>query len=211
MNIVLLGKPGAGKGMFAEFLQKHYGFTHISTGDLCRKNIRDNTIYGKIVEEHISKGQLVPLEIILDMLKSEIKKEASIGFILDGFPRNIIQAKELEKIVDVNAVLMIDVPDEIILERISNRRICPNCHKIYNLKDTNGKCLECGTVLVKRADDDLKIAKNRLQVYEKETKPLIEYFNKKIIVIDNSSQIDVAISKVKEIIDNLLKKTGENV
>ena len=212
MNIVLLGKPGAGKGYISNYLQVNYGFTHISTGELCRKNVKENTEYAEIIEEYSQKGQLVPLNVILDMLKKELSIPAPVGYIFDGFPRNVEQAQELDKIASVDIVLFVDVSDEILLNRISKRRICPNCHKMFSTDETqNGKCLSCGTALITRADDDLSVAKNRLVIYETETKPLIDYYANKLIVLDNSGSSEKTFSALKEITEKLLDRTGENV
>lgn len=212
MNIVLLGKPGAGKGYVSSFLQTKYGFNHISTGDICRKNVKEKTEYGKIVEEYCSKGQLVPLNIILDMLKNELKNKAEVGYILDGFPRNINQAEELNNIVNVDAVIMVDVPDEKILERIAKRRICPNCHKMFSTEQAkDNTCLACGSKLEIRPDDDLAVAKNRLDIYEKETKPLIEYYSDKLITIDNSGDSEYTFAQITKALNGKIEKKGENV
>lgn len=210
MNIVLLGKPGAGKGFISKYLVDNYGFTHISTGDICRKNIKQQTPIGIKAENYCKQGKLVPLDLILEMLKHEIKEEANVGYIFDGFPRTIEQAKELENLAKIDTVLFVDVPDRHILERISKRRICPVCSKMYSIDDVkNGKCPDCGANLITRADDDLNVANNRLDIYEKETKPLIEYYKNKLVKIDNSGKIEQTNNIVSEIMKKLLLNIGE--
>lgn len=212
MNIVLLGKPGAGKGFISKYLKENYGFTHISTGDICRKNIKEQTPIGIQAEEYCKQGKLVPLALILQMLKQELKTKADVGFILDGFPRTVEQAKELASMINIDAVLFVDVPDKHILERISKRRICPVCSKMYSVDEVeNERCPVCGEKLITRADDDLNVAVNRLDIYEKETKPLIDYYKDKLVTIDNSGKIEQTHLKVNEIIQKLLQNIGENI
>ncbi len=203
MNIVLLGKPGAGKGYVSKYLQEKYGFTHISTGDLCRKNIKEKTEVGLLLEDYCQKGLLAPIDLILKMLKEEVLSHKNENIIFDGFPRTIEQAKELESITDVNLVLFVDVADATILERISKRRVCPKCNKMFSIDDAKDeKCTNCGANLIVRADDNLDVAKNRLLIYEKETKPLVDYYKAKIVVVDNSGSVD----NTHKILDNIASK-----
>lgn len=214
MNLVLLGKPGAGKGYISTYLEEKYNFKHMSTGDICRKNIKARTTNGILAEEYCKTGQLVPLNIILQMLKQEIEQETNpnVSYIFDGFPRNVEQAKELEKITTIDAVILIDVPNETILERISNRRICPKCSKMFSVIEApNEKCLSCGAELQKRADDNLDVAQKRLIIYDKETKPLIDYYKNQLIVLDNSGNIDKTLNELNLKIQQLLDKNGENL
>lgn len=204
MNLVLLGKPGAGKGYISDFLKKEYGFYHISTGDLCRKNVKEKTEFGEIIENYTKKGLLVPLNIILKMLKQEVIIHQNENLIFDGFPRNVEQAKELKDITNVDAVILVDVPDTTILERIAKRRICPVCHKMFSTDEVpNEKCLSCNSSLQIRADDNLDVAKNRLSVYEQETKPLVDFYKDKLIKIDNSGRFEDTISFLKSAISKI--------
>ena len=205
MNLILLGKPGAGKGYISDFLEKEYGFYHISTGDLCRKNVKEKTEIGAIIDNYTKKGLLVPLDIILKMLKREIELHQNENIIFDGFPRNVEQAKELKNIANIDAVLLVDVPDTTILERIAKRRICPVCSKMYSTDETpNGKCLNCNNLLQIRADDNLDVAKNRLIVYEKETKPLVDFYKERLIKIDNSGKFEDTVKILKSSIDKIM-------
>lgn len=206
MNIVLLGKPGAGKGYVSDYLKNKYGFVHISTGELCRKSIKENTELGKLVDEYISRGNLVPSNIILEMLKQELSKNQGKNIILDGFPRTIDQAEALQSIVNVDVVIEVDVPDSLILKRIAGRRVCPTCSKVYSRNDApSGICLNCNIKLVARKDDDVNIAKQRLKTYETETKPLIDYYKDKIIKLDNSGAFKDTIFAIDSIAKGVLK------
>lgn len=197
MNIVLLGKPGVGKGYISKYFERDFGFKHISTGDLCRKNIKEKTKIGQIVEQFCTSGKLVPLDLILKMLKQELKKSKGQSYIFDGFPRNVQQAQELENIARVDAVVLVDVPDDIILDRISKRRVCTVCNKVYTVDEVaNEICPTCGENLQVRADDNVDIVKKRLLVFETETKPLIEYYKDKIVKIDNSGKLEDTLKQL---------------
>ncbi|MBS7644640.1 adenylate kinase [Candidatus Bathyarchaeota archaeon] len=181
MILVLLGPPGAGKGTYASRLSQLLSIPHISTGDLVRDEIKADSELGRIIKNYSDKGLLVPDEIITDVLKQRISKpDCDGGFILDGFPRTLRQAELLDEIAPVTAVINIDVPDEVIIERLSNRLICRNCGAIYNAKYLKPKrdmiCDECGGPLYRRMDDDPEVIKKRLEVYRSETAPLIHYY-----------------------------------
>lgn len=210
MNIVLLGKPGAGKGYVSEILKNDYGFKHISTGNLCRENIKNNTSLGIIASTYVQKGDLVPLDIILDMLKQALIAQSG-NFIFDGFPRTLQQAEELAKLAHIDAVIFVDVPDEIILERIAKRRICPACSKLFSTDDVKDEiCPACNTKLIKRADDDAQVAKKRIELYNQDTKPLIDYYKDKIYTLDNSKTIQNTKKQLKEITERINAKFKEN-
>lgn len=207
MNIVLLGKPGAGKGSVSEFLQKEYGLFHLSTGELCRKHIKEKTSLGVEIEKFISSGQLVPFNLIMQILKNELDKNVKTNYIFDGFPRNISQAKELDNLIKVDMVLLVDVPNHIILDRISKRRICTSCHKVYSVDNVkNNTCLSCGGMLEFRKDDNLETAKHRIELYEQETQPLVDYYKNKIFVVDNSGKPQETLKKLKAITDIVFQK-----
>ena len=195
MYIIMMGAQGTGKGTIAGMISKELNIPQISTGDIFRKNIAENTELGKLADGYISKGNLVPDEITINMVKERLKeKDAENGAILDGFPRNIVQAEELDKILEnmnkkVDLVVNLTTPMEEILERILNRVICSNsdCKTIYNLKNkppkVEGICDVCGSKLVQRKDDsDEEAIKKRLNIYFEQTEPLIEYYNKKGVV-----------------------------
>ncbi len=207
MKIVLLGAPGAGKGSQAELISKEYGFTHISTGDAFRSNIARETEIGKIAKDYVEKGLLVPDEIVVEIVKERLAHDdCKKGFILDGFPRTIPQAIALDKIVKLDCVLNIKVDNEIVIDRISGRRACSGCNQIYHISTYSKEtCDKCGGKLYIRNDDKKETVLNRLEVYNEETAPLIEYYKNKNILfdVDGSNSIAKTFERVKEIIGKL--------
>jgi len=217
MKLVFLGPPGVGKGTYASRIAPKLNIAHISTGDLFREEIKKKTALGKKAEKYVKKGLLVPDEITTEMLKKRISKpDCKNGFILDGYPRTLNQAKELEKITKIDKVINFHLPRSILIKKISARRVCKNCGKIYNIADIKvgkihmppllpkkeGVCDDCGGELYQRKDDDPKIVKERLIVYEKQTKPLIDYYkNKKILKnINVTGGPEIMVPKIIEII-----------
>ena len=188
MRIILLGPPGAGKGTQAANIADSYKIPHISTGDIFRKHIKEKTELGKIAESYISKGALVPDDITVNIIKDRLKdKDVENGIILDGFPRTVKQAEELDKMLKqegkkVDLVINLTTPEEEIIERIVNRRICSNqeCKEVYNLvlrpPVKEGICDKCGHELIQRKDDTIETVKSRLDNYFKQTSPLVEYY-----------------------------------
>ncbi|NMB97994.1 MAG: adenylate kinase [Clostridiaceae bacterium] len=189
MRLVLLGAPGAGKGTQADVLKEKLGIPHISTGDIFRSNIKNNTELGKKAKEYIDKGLLVPDEITVNIVKNRLKGEdCKAGFILDGFPRTIPQAEFLDRIlselnISLDYVLNIHVSDEDLVKRLSGRRVCPKCgksyHITYNPPLREDICDECGSKLIQRDDDKEETVINRLKTYHQQTEPLIEYYKNK--------------------------------
>jgi adenylate kinase len=184
MRIVMLGSPGAGKGTYASRLRFILGIPHVSTGDLVRVAINTKTSIGKLIKQYNDKGELVPDKIIIQLLIKRIKRQdCKNGFLLDGFPRTIKQAEVLSTISNINLVINLNVSDEIIIERLSNRIVCRKCGSIYNLltlkPKEDGICNNCSGTLYQRQDDRSQVIKERLNVYKKETEPLIKYYAKK--------------------------------
>ena len=178
MNIVLLGAPGAGKGTQAVRIAEKYGLVHISTGDIFRANIKDNTPIGQVAKSYIDAGKLVPDEVTCEIVRQRLeKKDVSAGYVLDGFPRNLIQAHELDKFASIDVCLDIDVDEALLLERICGRRVC-SCGASYHISTLNGKdtCAKCGGKLYQRADDNPETVKSRLDTYNTQTAPLIDYY-----------------------------------
>ena len=188
MYLIMLGAQGTGKGTVAGILAKETGWPQISTGDIFRKHIKEKTELGKIAESYISKGALVPDDITVNIIKDRLKdKDVENGIILDGFPRTVKQAEELDKMLKqegkkVDLVINLTTPEEEIIERIVNRRICSNqeCKEVYNLvlrpPVKEGICDKCGHELIQRKDDTIETVKSRLDNYFKQTSPLVEYY-----------------------------------
>jgi adenylate kinase len=217
MKIILLGPPGAGKGTYASRLTPILGVPHISSGDIVRDEIKAQTELGNAIREYSDKGELVPDEIIIKLLAKTLRKpDSERGFILDGFPRTIKQAEALDKISKIDLVINVNVPDEIIIKRLSNRIVCRKCGTIYNKLTLKPKkdniCDECGGQLYQREDDKPEVIQERLNVYRKKTEPLIEYYKKKSLLKDVSCDNltippEVIVEKIKLII-NSFKNTS---
>ncbi len=201
MKLLMLGAPGAGKGTQAARVAEALHIPHISTGDLFRANIRNHTELGILAESYISKGQLVPDEVTINMLMSRLADEdCANGYILDGFPRTIPQAEALTGRTSLDCAINLDVKDEDIMNRMSGRRVCPKCgasyHIVSNPPRKEGICDVCGDQLIIREDDKAETVKNRLNVYHEQTAPLIDYYEKQGIL----KQVDGAkpLSEVTE-------------
>ena len=190
MKIIMLGAPGAGKGTQAKQIAQAYNIPHISTGDIFRANIKEGTELGKKAQEYMDKGLLVPDELVCDLVVDRIHKDdCEKGYILDGFPRTIKQAEELDKILEkenkkVDMVINLTTPKEEIIERIVNRRVCSNqeCKTVYNIvlnpPKVEGICDKCGSKLLQRKDDNVETVESRIDTYLKNTSPLVEYYTK---------------------------------
>jgi adenylate kinase len=213
MNIVLLGPPGAGKGTQAKKIEEYYSLPHISTGDILRENINNNTGLGIKAKSYMSRGELVPDELLITIIKDRLsKKDCSRGFLLDGYPRTIPQADALQMILTesgrkLDAVLNISVEDEELIKRLSERRMCAcgaSYHMVFNPPEEDEICDVCKGKLYQRDDDKPDAIRNRLNVYKKQTQPLIEYYSKKNILrtIDGSK----GISQIFEDIRNILEE-----
>lgn len=189
MRLILLGGPGAGKGTQAVILTQKYHIPHISTGHIFRKNIRQGTELGKQVKEYLEKGTLVPDALTNMIVKDRLKQDdCANGFLLDGYPRTLVQAEEFDEIlanmkIKLDKVLNIYVEDEEIVERVTGRRLCSSCtasyHIQYNPPNKEGICDSCGSILIQREDDKLETVQHRLEIYHTMTEPLIEYYDKK--------------------------------
>ena len=189
MIVIMLGAPGTGKGTIAGFLSKDLGIPQISTGDIFRKNISEKTELGRLAESYISNGKLVPDDVTVKLVEDRLKDEdAKNGVILDGFPRTVAQAEALDKILAnsnkrVDITINLTTPEEEIIERVVNRRICSKCKRVYNLvlnpPKNDGICDDCGSNLIAREDDNEETIKNRLQTYFEQTSPLVDYYSQK--------------------------------
>jgi len=213
VKAIIFGAPGAGKGTYSSRLKEKLGVETIATGDIFRDLMKAESDLGRKVRGYVEKGHLVSDEIVLEVLKerlSKIPKEK--GFILDGYPRTLEQAKTLDNITPIDVILLLDVPDQIIIERLSSRRICRNCGTVYNIRflkpKKEGVCDKCGGPLYQRSDDNPDVIRNRLKVYQEQTKPLIEYFRKKNLpfVTATTTSIDQPPEPIVEKLIAELKK-----
>lgn len=207
MNLILFGAPGVGKGTVSEMLEKKYSLPHISTGDLFRDEVKKGTSLGRQVQELISEGKLVPDDLVISLIKQRLsEKDCSKGFLLDGFPRTLPQADSLEVFLSsqgkkIDFAVNIWIPREEIVRRLSSRRTCKACGSVYNLqfKDLTpkkeGVCDKCGGELYQREDDKEETILQRLDVYEKQTVPLVEYYRKKGFLVEVTGESSEVIFK----------------
>ena len=184
LKAIIFGAPGAGKGTYASRLQVKLGVDVISMGDIFRELIKENSDIAKKVKSFMEKGALVPDDVVVEVLKQHLSKiSKGKGFILDGYPRTLDQAKKLDAITPIDVIMQLNVPDWIIIERLSTRIICKNCGTVYSMKflkpTVEGICDKCGGPLYQRLDDNPETIKNRLKVYQEQTTPLIAFYKEK--------------------------------
>lgn len=212
MRIIMLGAPGAGKGTQAQKLAANYGIPHISTGEIFRANIKQQTELGKLAKQYIDKGMLVPDDVVVDLVVQRIMEEdCTKGYILDGFPRTIPQAEQFDEALAKNGVAIdfvidIEVPDDNIVQRMNGRRTCLDCSATYHLVHSptkvDGVCDKCNGKLVLRDDDKPETVLKRLSVYHEQTYPLIEYYQKKknLVEVDGTLNIDEIFRAITKIV-----------
>lgn len=182
MNLIFLGPPGAGKGTHAQLLMRDLGIPQISTGDMLRQAMKDGTPLGLSAKAYVEKGELVPDEVVIGIVKERLQSpDCQKGYILDGFPRTVKQAEALAQFAKIDVVLNLSLSDEIIISRLSGRRVCLKCGATYHISALNGRedCEKCGDKLVQRKDDSAETIQNRLNVYAAQTAPLIDYYQEK--------------------------------
>ena len=203
MKIIMLGAPGAGKGTQAERISKKYGIPHISTGDIFRANIKAGTELGIKAKAYIDKGLLVPDDVTVDLVMDRLKREdCAGGYILDGFPRTIVQATALDAKEEVDAAIDVEVPDASIIRRMAGRRVCPACgepyHTEYKIPSQDGVCDRCGAELIIRKDDEPETVKKRLTVYHDQTAPLISHYEAagKLITVDGTESVEAVTEAI---------------
>ena len=219
MNIIMMGAQGTGKGTVAGLLKESLNIPHISTGEIFRKNIKEGTELGKIATMYADEGKLVPDEVTNEMVRNRLNEaDCENGFILDGYPRNIAQAKELDKILEeknekVDIVVNLNTPTEEIIERVMARRECPNCKRVYNMILNKPKvdelCDDCNVPLITRKDDTREKLQLRLDTFFKETKPVIDFYQERGVVRDE--EISVSINRLgsdvaKDLVDYINSK-----
>ncbi len=212
ISLVFLGPPGAGKGTYAKEITNKLGIPHISTGDMFRETADSGTDLGKKIKEIMERGDLVPDELVNEMVKERLSREdCKKGFILDGYPRTVAQAEALDNILkemgkELTAAIFFDVPVDVVVERLTNRRVCPKCGKIYNLKTlppkVDGVCDVCGSELIQRDDDKEEVVRRRYEVYMDNTYPVVEYYEKKgkLYKIDGTLGVDMVVEEVLKIV-----------
>lgn len=213
MNIIALGAPGVGKGTYTTMMAEEFHLPHISTGDMFRENMKNNTPVGKKAKEFIDKGLLVPDEITVEMLKERIKQpDCKKGFILDGFPRTIPQAESLKEIVHIDEVLNFVAPDKVILDRLTGRRVCRKCGSIFHIRNIppkkEGVCDNCGGEIYQREDDKEEVITKRLVEYEKKTAPLINYYRGQLGNMLRNIDVSSPISESAKVIANIRGTIG---
>ncbi|MBQ2714650.1 MAG: adenylate kinase [Clostridia bacterium] len=207
MKIILLGAPGAGKGTQAAKISEKYAIPQISTGNILRANIKAGTALGKIAKSMIDEGRFVPDEVVIDIVKERLKEaDCKNGWLLDGFPRTVNQANELEKFATIDKVINVDVPFDALCDRISGRRVCV-CGETYHVSTLGGKtkCDKCGGELFQRADDNEETVKTRLSVYSAQTEPLIDYYKEKglLVTIDGNRSVEKVFLDIEKELDAL--------
>ncbi|MEH6941151.1 adenylate kinase [Bacillus sp. JJ722] len=215
MNLVLMGLPGAGKGTQAEKIVENYNIPHISTGDMFRTAIKEGTELGLLAKSFIDKGELVPDEVTIGIVRERLSKDdCKLGFLLDGFPRTVEQAEALENILSelnrpIDYVINVDVDTDILMERLTGRRICKNCgatyHLVFNPPAKEGVCDRCSGELYQRADDNAETVQNRLEVNLKQTKPLLSFYEDKGTLrnINGQQDINIVYENINELLGGL--------
>jgi adenylate kinase len=217
MRIVLLGAPGAGKGTQCKRIVEKYGVKHLSSGDILRKERTEGTDLGAKAQSYMDSGGLVPDELIVKMMTRAIAKAPQAGYVLDGFPRTVHQAQELDKSLTsdggkIDAVVDLEVDEQVIMERMTGRRSCPKCGAVYhvnNLKPkVDGRCDRDGTELVQRPDDKPEVVKKRLETYFEQTEPVVRYYkqNGRVLELDATGSPDEVSAKLFEMLDGLAGK-----
>ncbi len=208
MKIILLGAPGSGKGTLAKKISRDFDIPQISTGDLFRAIVKEDSPLAHKVKYIMSSGGLVPDEMTVELVKDRLSKsDCKKGFILDGFPRTVAQAEALETISKIDTVILVELANEIIIERLSSRRTCPNCSEIYSTEDNPEEvCKKCNTPLIQRDDDKPETIKHRLEVYETNTSPLINFYSDRLFKVSSAGSPDETYRPVKTFLEKLEAK-----
>jgi adenylate kinase len=219
MRVILLGAPGSGKGSVADLIGSAYGFPKVSTGDLLREAVRDRTPLGIKASAELGQGGLVDDEIVLGLLRERLARpDCRSGYILDGYPRNLSQAGDLEKLDPARreVVFLIETSDDVVIARLANRRICPSCQAVYNVVTKKpareGVCDVCGAGLVQRADDRPEVIGERMKTYRVKTEPLIAYYRERGVLhtVDGNGALEGIFRNVRAVLDAETPKAGES-
>ena len=212
INLILLGAPGAGKGTQAKLIAEEFKIPHIATGDLLRAAVSKQTELGKQAKDYMARGELVPDQIVVDMIAERLKNpDAKNCYVLDGFPRTVQQAEKLGQIQVIDVVLNIDIDFVLLLERLTGRRSCGGCGEVYHIQNnpplTPGICDKCGAKLFQRKDDKKEIIENRLITYNNQTKPLVEFYRKNKLLknVPGAGTIEETFQAIKDILNKLKK------
>ena len=205
MNIIFLGPPGAGKGTQAQRVCAALNIPQISTGDILRRAIKEQTPTGLKAKSYMDAGQLVPDEVIIDIVRERLQQDdCKNGYIFDGFPRTVPQAEALDRFATIDAVVELAVDDEVLVKRVSGRRVCTKCGATYHVSLLNGKtdCAHCGETLIQRDDDKAETVLNRLKVYHSQTAPLVDYYSGKGLLykVDGAAGMDAIYADILKIL-----------
>ena len=211
-HLVIIGPPGSGKGTQAVRIAGELGIKHLSTGDILREAVKEETELGLKAKSFMEQGALVPDELMLELIATELDKLDGKGWILDGYPRTLPQAEALEKMLDergesIDKVLLIDVDPEVIVKRLTSRRVCPSCNAVYNLETlkpkVEGKCDKCGADLIIRPDDTEETVRNRLKVYEEQTAPVVEFYRNKgnLVPVKGEGSIEEITAEILRVLE----------
>jgi len=205
MNIIFLGPPGAGKGTQAQRICEALNIPQISTGDILRRAMKEGTETGKKAKSYIDAGQLVPDDVIIDIVKERLAMDdCGNGYILDGFPRTVPQAEALDTFATIDSVVELDVADQVLVDRLSGRRVCLKCGATYHVSMLNGKttCDKCGEELIQRDDDKAETVLNRLKVYQEQTAPLIGYYDQKGLLhkVDGAQGLENTFTAIMKVL-----------
>ena len=209
MNLILLGAPGAGKGTQATKIAERYGLVHISTGDIFRANLKNQTKIGLLAKSYMDRGELVPDEVTCEIVKDRLTwDDCQKGYLLDGFPRNLYQANELDKFAKIDGVVNINIDFKLLMDRLGGRRVCKECGESYHVSTLGGAtaCTRCGGELYQRKDDNPETVESRLKVYMDQTAPLIDYYTEKGIILNftgSEAPAEVLFEQVKAVLDKL--------